>query len=294
MLTDEFLIYFQTERNKSDLTIDSYRVDLQEFETFFDSLNEGITWTNVDENTIREWIIYMMDEQHMKASSVNRKLSALRTFFRYLLMTKHIERNPMVRVSGPKRQKPLPVFARDDEMNLLLDHLDEDVTYEGVLAKTVMLLLYLTGMRRAEILSLCDANIDFVNKQLKVTGKRNKQRIIPFGSELDEQLRQYLQARSEQFGIGFEHLLINAKASPLTPAQVTKIVKDNLAAVTTQKRRSPHVLRHTFATSMLNSGADLAAIQKLLGHASLATTQVYTHVSFEELKDAYKNAHPRS
>lgn len=294
MLTDEFLIYFQTERNKSDLTIDSYRVDLQEFETFFDSLNEGITWTNVDENTIREWIIYMMDEQHMKASSVNRKLSALRTFFRYLLMTKHIERNPMVRVSGPKRQKPLPVFVRDDEMNLLLDHLDEDVTYEGVLAKTVMLLLYLTGMRRAEILSLCDANIDFVNKQLKVTGKRNKQRIIPFGSELDEQLRQYLQARSEQFGIGFEHLLINAKASPLTPAQVTKIVKDNLAAVTTQKKRSPHVLRHTFATSMLNSGADLAAIQKLLGHASLAATQVYTHVSFEELKDAYKNAHPRS
>lgn len=294
MLTDEFLIYFQTERNKSDLTIDSYRVDLQEFETFFDSLNEGITWINVDENTIREWIIYMMDEQHMKASSVNRKLSALRTFFRYLLMTKHIERNPMVRVSGPKRQKPLPAFVRDDEMNLLLDHLDEDVTYEGVLAKTVMLLLYLTGMRRAEILSLCDANIDFVNKQLKVTGKRNKQRIIPFGSELDEQLRQYLQARSEQFGIGFEHLLINAKASPLTPAQVTKIVKDNLAAVTTQKKRSPHVLRHTFATSMLNSGADLAAIQKLLGHASLATTQVYTHVSFEELKDAYKNAHPRS
>lgn len=294
MLTDEFLIYFQTERNKSDLTIDSYRVDLQEFETFFDSLNEGITWTNVDENTIREWIIYMMDEQHMKASSVNRKLSALRTFFRYLLMTKHIERNPMVRVSGPKRQKPLPVFVRDDEMNLLLDHLDEDVTYEGVLAKTVMLLLYLTGMRRAEILSLCDANIDFANKQLKVTGKRNKQRIIPFGSELDEQLRQYLQARSEQFGIGFEHLLINAKASPLTPAQVTKIVKGNLAAVTTQKKRSPHVLRHTFATSMLNSGADLAAIQKLLGHASLATTQVYTHVSFEELKDAYKNAHPRS
>lgn len=294
MLTDEFLIYFQTERNKSDLTIDSYRVDLQEFETFFDSLNEGITWTNVDENTIREWIIYMMDEQHMKASSVNRKLSALRTFFRYLLMTKHIERNPMVRVSGPKRQKPLPVFVRDDEMNLLLDHLDEDVTYEGVLAKTVMLLLYLTGMRRAEILSLCDANIDFVNKQLKVTGKRNKQRIIPFGSELDEQLRQYLQARSEQFGIGFEHLLINAKASPLTPAQVTRIVKDNLAAVTTQKKRSPHVLRHTFATSMLNSGADLAAIQKLLGHASLATTQVYMHVSFEELKDAYKNAHPRS
>ena len=294
MLTDEFLIYFQTERNKSDLTIDSYRVDLQEFETFFDSLNEGITWTNVDENTIREWIIYMMDEQHMKASSVNRKLSALRTFFRYLLMTKHIERNPMVRVSGPKRQKPLPAFVRDDEMNLLLDHLDEDVTYEGVLAKTVMLLLYLTGIRRAEILSLCDANIDFVNKQLKVTGKRNKQRLIPFGSELDEQLRQYLQARSEQFGIGFEHLLINAKASPLTPAQVTKIVKDNLAAVTTQKKRSPHVLRHTFATSMLNSGADLAAIQKLLGHASLATTQVYTHVSFEELKDAYKNAHPRS
>ena len=294
MLTDEFLIYFQTERNKSDLTVDSYRVDLKEFESFFDSLNEGITWTNVDENTIREWIIYMMDEQHMKASSVNRKLSALRTFFRYLLMTKRIGRNPMLRITGPKRQKPLPVFVRDGEMNQLLEYLDQDTTYEGVLAKTVMLMLYLTGMRRAEMLSLCDGNIDFVNHQLKVTGKRNKQRIIPFGGELEQQIRQYLQARSDQFGIGFDHLLVNAKASPLTPSQLTKIVKDSLSAVTMQTKRSPHVLRHTFATSMLNSGADLAAIQKLLGHASLATTQVYTHVSFEELKDAYKNAHPRS
>ena len=294
MLTEDFLIYFQTERNKSDLTVENYRIDLKEFETFFDSLNEGITWTNVDESTIREWVIYMMEEQQLKASSVNRKLSALRSFFRYLLMTRRIDVNPMLRITGPKRQKPLPAFMRDDEMNRLLEYLDEDTSYEGVLAKTVILMLYLTGMRRAEILSLSDDDIDFASRQIKVTGKRNKQRIIPFGNELEQQVRQYLQARSDQFGISFDRLFINTKAAPLTPTQLTAIVKDNLSTVTTQEKRSPHVLRHTFATSMLNSGADLAAIQKLLGHASLATTQVYTHVSFEELKTAYKNAHPRS
>lgn len=294
MLTEDFLNYFQTERNKSDLTVSSYKVDLEEFEKFFDSLYEGITWTNVDESVVREWVVYLMEHDHMKPTSVNRKLSALRSFFRYLQRRQLIDRNPMARVTGPKKQKVLPAFVREGDMDQLLGQLDEDDSYEGVLAKTAIQMLYLTGMRRAEVLSLCDGDVDFVNRQIKVTGKRNKQRLVPFGNELEEQLRLYLNARSEQFGIGFDHLLINKKAEPLTPGQLTRLVKAELSTVTMQQKRSPHVLRHTFATAMLNNGADLSAIQKLLGHASLATTQIYTHVSFEELKDAYQNAHPRS
>jgi len=294
MLTEDFLEYFRTERNKSELTVLSYRKDLEEFETFFESLKENITWTNVDESVVREWVIYLMDDQHMTASSVSRKLSALRSFFHYLLRMQVVTSNPMTRITGPKKQKYLPVFVRENEMNTMLEELSRDDTYEGILSLTVILMLYLTGMRRAEILSLSDRDIDFSSKQIKVTGKRNKQRVIPFGNELESQIKRYLYAREQQFGVGFENLFINKKGTPLSKAQISEIVKRELSTVTTQQKKSPHVLRHTFATAMLNSGADLTSIQKLLGHASLATTQVYTHVSFEELKNAYQNAHPRS
>lgn len=294
MLTEDFLEYFRTERNKSELTVLSYRKDLEEFETFFESLKENITWTNVDESVVREWVIYLMDDQHMTASSVNRKLSALRSFFHYLLRMQVVTSNPMTRITGPKKQKYLPVFVRENEMNTMLEELSRDDTYEGILSLTVILMLYLTGMRRAEILSLSDRDIDFSSKQIKVTGKRNKQRVIPFGNELESQIKRYLYAREQQFGVGFENLFINKKGTPLSKAQISEMVKRELSTVTTQQKKSPHVLRHTFATAMLNSGADLTSIQKLLGHASLATTQVYTHVSFEELKNAYQNAHPRS
>lgn len=294
MLTEDFLEYFRTERNKSELTVLSYRKDLEEFETFFESLKENITWTNVDESIVREWVIYLMDDQRMTASSVNRKLSALRSFFHYLLRMQVVTSNPMTRITGPKKQKYLPVFVRENEMNTMLEELSRDDTYEGILSLTVILMLYLTGMRRAEILSLSDRDIDFSSKQIKVTGKRNKQRVIPFGNELESQIKRYLYAREQQFGVGFENLFINKKGTPLSKAQISEIVKRELSTVTTQQKKSPHVLRHTFATAMLNSGADLTSIQKLLGHASLATTQVYTHVSFEELKNAYQNAHPRS
>lgn len=294
MLIDDFLEYFRTERNKSDLTVANYGNDLKEFESFFESLNEGIKWTTVDECVVREWVIYLVDVMHMKPTSVNRKLSALRSFYHYLMRMKLVGVNPMIRITGPKKQKPLPAFVRDSEMDELLGLLDADMTYEGILSKTVILTLYLTGMRRAEILSLSDNDIDFHARQLKVTGKRNKQRIIPFGEELDRQLKTYLQARDEKFGIGFETLLVCPKGKAMTAGKLAMIVKKGLSMVTTQQKKSPHVLRHTFATSMLNTGADLASIQKLLGHASLATTQIYTHVSFEELKTAYQNAHPRS
>lgn len=294
MLTQEFLDYFESERNCSDKTIESYGKDLAEFEEFFNSLNENVSWETVDESIIREWTIYLLDEKQMKASSVNRKLSALRSFYHYLIKRGIVDVNPTTRITGPKRQKVLPVFMREKEMDRLLNLLSQDSTYDGVLARTVILTLYLTGMRRAEMLSLTDYDIDFQGRQVKVTGKRNKQRIIPMGPELCDTLRQYMHLRNATFADGATRLFLGKKGRPLTEEQLRQIVRDSLSMVSTAPKRSPHVLRHTFATAMLNAGADLASIQKLLGHASLNTTQVYTHVSFEELKNAYQNAHPRS
>ena len=294
MLKEKFLEYFKSERNCSPLTIASYGNDLNEFEEFFEGLNESITWETVDETVVREWVINLLDDKQLENSSVNRKLSTLRSFYRYLLKIGAVDKDPMLRVVGPKKKKVLPAFIRAKEMDELIGLLESDKSYEGVLHKTVILMLYLTGMRRAELLALEDKDIDYVNKQIKVTGKRNKQRIIPFGSELEACMHEYMNVRSEQFDCGFEKLFVGVKGKPLSGSQVESIVKDNLARVTTQQKRSPHVLRHTFATAMLNNNADLVSIQKLLGHASLSTTQVYTHVSFEELKKAYQNAHPRS
>jgi integrase/recombinase XerC len=294
MLKEKFLEYFKSERNCSDQTITSYGTDLTEFEKFFESLHEGITWTSVTESVVREWMIYLFEGQKMKSASVNRKLSTLRSFYHYLIKIGELKVNPMTRITGPKKEKVLPVFIREKEMDRLIDMLEEDKSYEGLLNKTVVLMLYLTGIRRAELLGLEDGDVDFVNKQIKVTGKRNKQRIIPFGKELEDCMREYLESRFNEFGRGFEKFFIDTKGFELSKSRVESIVKSNLSKVTTQQRRSPHVLRHTFATAMLNHDADLMSIQKLLGHTSLNTTQVYTHVSFEELKKTYQNAHPRS
>ena len=294
MLKEKFLEYFKSERNCSPLTVASYGSDLDEFEEFFEGLNESITWETVDETVVREWVINLLDDKKLENSSVNRKLSTLRSFYRYLLKIGAVDKDPMLRIVGPKKKKVLPAFIREKEMDELIDLLESDKSYKGILHKTVILMLYLTGMRRAELLSLEDKDIDYINKQIKVTGKRNKQRIIPFGEELECCMHEYMNARSDQFSQGFEKLLISVKGTPLSESQVETIVKDNLARVTTQQKRSPHVLRHTFATALLNNNADLVSIQKLLGHTNLNTTQVYTHVSFEELKKAYQNAHPRS
>ncbi len=294
MLKEKFLEYFKSEKNCSDQTIVSYGTDLAEFERFFESLHEGVTWTSVDESVVREWMVYLLDERKMKSASVNRKLSTLRSFYHYLIKIGELKVNPMTRITGPKKEKVLPVFIREKEMDRLIDLLEEDKSYEGVLNKTVVLMFYLTGIRRAELLGLEDKDIDFAGKQIKVTGKRNKQRIIPFGKELEDCMREYLESRFMEFGRGFEKFFIDTKGKCLSEDKAGRIVKESLSKVTTQRKRSPHVLRHTFATAMLNHEADLSSIQKLLGHASLNATQIYTHVSFEELKKTYQNAHPRS
>lgn len=294
MLIDSFLEYLKSERNYSVATVENYAIDLVQFETFFESLNEGITWEKVDASVVREWEVQLLDDKKMSAASVNRKLSALRSFYRYLLMVGKVEANPMLKIAGPKNKSKLPVFVREKEMESLFEIMDSDKSFKGLRDRLVILMFYLTGMRRAELLSLKDADVDFSLKQIKVTGKRNKQRIIPMGTELMGAVKEYVSERRASFAVCSESLFVGDDGLPLTVGEVTRIVKDNLAKVTTNKKRTPHVLRHSFATALLNADADLPSIQKLLGHESLKTTEVYTHLSFEELKDAYKNAHPRS
>ena len=292
--TDSFLEYLAAERNYSSATIESYAKDLSMFQEFLEEQNPNASWTAVEAEDVREWVIYLMDEQKMAASSVNRRLSAMRSFYKYLRRVGRVSINPMEKVVAPKKKRPLPYYVRESEMDRLLELTAEDRSFKGIRDRLVLMMFYETGIRRAELLGMTDASVDLVTKQIKVTGKRNKQRIIPFGEELESEIKAYQMAREETLGQRtFPALFVTEKGTAMNEKQVSKIVKENLSKVTTIKKRSPHVLRHSFATAMLNNKADLTSIQKLLGHESVSTTEIYTHVSFEELKSEYKNAHPR-
>lgn len=292
--TDSFLEYLGAERNYSSATIESYAKDLSMFQEFLEEQNPDSSWTAVEAGDVREWVIYLLDERKMEASSVNRRLSALRSFYKYLRRVGLVSINPMEKVVAPKKKRPLPYFVRESEMDRLLELTAEDRSFKGVRDRLILMMFYETGIRRAELLGMTDASVDLIAKQIKVTGKRNKQRIVPFGKELESEINAYWTAREETLGRqAFPTLFVTDEGTPMNETQVSKIVKENLSKVTTIKKRSPHVLRHSFATAMLNNHADLTSIQKLLGHESVATTEIYTHVSFEELKSEYKNAHPR-
>lgn len=292
--TDSFLEYLKSERNDSPLTVEAYAKDLALFQDFLEAQNPDSSWATVESADVREWIIYLMDEQGLSAASVNRKLSAMRTYYRYLRRMGWVGINPMERVVAPKKKRNLPEVVTESDMDRLFDMTAEDKSFEGIRNRLILMMFYETGVRRAELLGMTDSSVDMFAKQVKVTGKRNKQRIVPFGEELEREIKEYLEIRQSEVPMeSYPSLFITKKGAPMTVAGVTKVVKDNLSKVTTKKKRSPHVLRHSFATAMLNNNADLASIQKLLGHASVATTEIYTHVSLEDLKNAYKNAHPR-
>lgn len=293
---DSFLEYLKSERNRSMHTIDGYEVALRGFQQFIHSLDDELTWNTVDADVVRDWILYLLDEKGMAPETVNMKLSALRTFYHYLLLIGEVTANPTTMLSGPKKKKHLPVFVKEQDMNRLLDKTMFGDDFSGVRDRMVMLMLYMTGVRRAELLGLRDCDVMLQERQLKVTGKRNKQRIIPFGEELASEIERYTNLRDKMFGgrEAEEYFFVNDKGHRMVPQQLRMIVYNRLGEVTRQQKRSPHVLRHSFATAMLNHGADLQSIQKLLGHESLTTTQIYTHLSFEELKKEYKSAHPRT
>lgn len=293
MIIAEFINYLRYERNYSEKTIAYYETSNEEFQRYFMLMDSSLTWQTVDKDVVRMWMESLMD-QGEAAGTVNKKLSALRAFFRYMLRKGIITVNPMATIKGPKKEKPLPMFVRESEMNRLLDdYSGECNNYSQLLARTIVLMLYETGMRKSEFLGLKDADIDFITRQIKVTGKRDKQRIIPFGDEMETTIRQYMAIRDEHFPEHPDSFLISKRGKMLSPTAFGNIVKEQLSLVTTIKKRSPHVLRHSFATAMLNNGANLESVQKLLGHQSLETTQVYTHTTFEQLKKAYEKAHPR-
>lgn len=294
MWIDSFLEYLRSDRGYSPLTVRKYGDSLVAFQNFFEGLDKTLTWSTVDASVVREWIVFMLDEEGKDVSTVNYGgLSPLRTFYKYLRRMGWVDVNPMEKVVAPKMPKKLPSFVREAEMDRLLDEMKDDTSFEGIRDRLIVMMFYETGIRRAELLSLKDADIDLRTMQLKVTGKRNKQRIVPFGEELKGQVAQYLSVRNELLKNTPERLFVKKDGKLVSYANVGVIVKKNLALVTQQKKRTPHVLRHSFATAMLNNDADLGSIQKLLGHENLATTEIYTHLSFEELKNVYKNAHPR-
>lgn len=293
LMVDLFLDYLKLERNYSPATVKHYRDDLKEFERFFQELDSQLSWETVDSDIVRRWMEAMMDRGNV-ASSVNRRLSALRSFYRYALRRNLVEKDPVHGIQGPKRKRPLPQFLKEAEMDRLLDENMWTDCYKDVLARTIIVTFYETGIRISELIGLNDKDVDYINCEIKVTGKRDKQRIIPFGDELSETLISYQHRRNAEMKCESEAFFRTEKGERVTDAQVRQIVKTNLSKVSTLKKRSPHVLRHTFATAMLNHEAGLESVKKLLGHESLSTTEIYTHTTFEQLKKVYKNAHPRA
>ena len=292
-MIDQFLNYLRFERNASPQTVQTYEDSLREFESYLTFREDGLSLETVDTDLIRDWMESLMDRGN-NASTINKKLSALRSFFRYALKRRLVQKDPAHAVVGLKKSKPLPQFVREGEMDRLLDDVEWGDNYKDVRARTLLLLLYETGLRRSELTGLDDGDIDFETGQLKVTGKRSKQRIVPFGPELAETLRKYVVVRDEQLKGDCDALFLSDKGHRMTGQQVYEIVHRYLTGATSLKKRSPHVLRHSFATAMLNNGAGLESIRNLLGHESVSTTEIYAHTTFEQLKRVYKEAHPRA
>ena len=293
MMINEFLNYLKFERNRSDLTIKNYGEDLRAFKEFYGNLEGCHSWKSVDSDIIRDWMESMMDKGN-NATSINRRLSALRSFYRFALARKLVDKDPVHGVTGPKKGRPLPQFLKENEMDRLLDVEGWTEGFEDVRDRTIIMTFYETGIRLAELIGLDDSIVDFSNRQLKVTGKRNKQRVIPFGEELLATLCDYMKCRDKEADRQSEALFVTAKRQRMTSSQVREGVRKNLSKVCTLKKRTPHVLRHTFATAMLNNKAGIESVKKLLGHESLSTTEIYTHTTFEQLKREYYSAHPRA
>lgn len=293
MMIDKFLDYLKFERNRSELTVKNYRDDLRSFEKFFRDLKNPVSWESVDSDVVRNWMERMMDEGN-NAASINRRLSALRSFYRFALSRKLVDKDPVHGITGPKKGKPLPQFLKEKEMDRLLEREYWTRSFEDVRDRAIIMTFYETGIRLSELTGLDDKMVDFAKYQLKVTGKRNKQRIIPFGEELCTTLRDYMECRDREVGRLSEALFVTDEGQRMSASLVRERVKRSLSKVCTLKKRSPHVLRHTFATAMLNHKAGIESVKKLLGHESLSTTEIYTHTTFEQLKREYSIAHPRA
>ncbi|MDR0686492.1 MAG: tyrosine-type recombinase/integrase [Dysgonamonadaceae bacterium] len=292
MFVESFIKYLECERNYSSHTLEAYINDLSQFKDFVNG-GSALDPHDIDAVWVRRWMVSLMDEKYSPLS-INRKLSTLKSYFRYLRRNKLLETNPLATVQGPKAGKPLPKFVKDKDMSTLLANDNYGDKFEDERDKAILDTFYCTGIRCAELAGLKNNDVDFSSQTIKVTGKRNKQRIIPFAVPLETTLRSYLHKRNSEIEMQSDAFFVHKNGRQLSNSMIYKIVKSRLATVQNLKQRSPHVLRHTFATSMLNNGANLRAVKELLGHESLASTEIYTHTSFEELKKIYQQAHPRA
>ena len=292
-MVNQFLAYLSYERNRSLATVSSYRKDLEAFQKFVQAQNPTLLWADVDADLVRDWMAEMMNEGQ-RATSINRRLSALRSFYRFALARNLVKSDPVQGVVGPKKDKPLPQFLKEKEMDELLQEDFWTDCYGDVRDRMIIMTFYETGIRLAELMNLCDGDVDFMSGQLKVTGKRNKQRLIPFGAELSQALQHYMGVRDAQVVRHSAALFLANDGQQMTADAIRYRVKKHLSLVSTLKKRTPHVLRHTFATAMLNHKTGIESVKKLLGHESLSTTEIYTHTTFEQLKREYLNAHPRA
>ncbi|KAA6350788.1 Tyrosine recombinase XerC [termite gut metagenome] len=292
MVIKAFLDYLLYERNYSERTIAIYGTNVMQFRQFVREKSASDI-TEIKPETIREWIFFLMDKGY-SSTSVNSKLSSLRSFYKYLLKQGIVTVTPVGKIVGPKNKKPLPVFLKESEMDKVLDDIDFGEGYIGCRDRLIIEMFYNTGIRLSELIGLDDSSIDTSTSSIKVTGKRNKQRLIPFGEELKCELLCYISIRDKTIPIKSEAFFVRKDGKRLSKRIVGYVVRKHLSKVVTLKKRSPHVLRHTFATAMLNNESELGAIKELLGHKSLATTEIYTHTTFKELKKVYKQAHPRN
>lgn len=289
-----FLNFLKFEKRYSRHTVISYETDLKAFFTYMEATFGAVPVVQITHTYIRSWLASLKDEG-LKAKSINRKISSLKSFFKFQIRAGVIRQSPMAKVVAPKNEKRLPAFVADKDITTLMEHVEFPDSWQGQTDRLLLAMFYHTGMRLSELITLKESQVNSANQTVKVLGKGNKERIIPIGQQLLSQVSAYI-AEKKTRGIPntLGILLVNEKGRNLNPRTVYASVKKYLSLVTTIEKRSPHVLRHTFATHLTNNGADLNAVKELLGHSSLAATQVYTHNTIEKLKDVYKKAHPKA
>jgi integrase/recombinase XerC len=282
-----FLRYLQFEKRYSPLTVKAYHDDLEQFRNFWESGEEKFTPSSNDYKLIRSWLVSLLNNK-VNSRSVNRKISTLKSFYRYLITQGAIKSNPLKKVIRPKIKKKLPIFISPEHLDILLDKIDFGNSFQGIRNRLIIELLFCTGIRRSELITLEKNSVHVKELIIKVLGKRSKERIIPILPELASDIEEYVKIKNQLLPeINNNRLFLTEKGEPIYGTLVYRVVRSYLATVTTINKKSPHILRHSFATAMLNNGADLNAIREILGHSSLAATQVYTHNTFEKLKKLY-------
>ena len=292
-MIESFLKYIEFEKRYSKHTVISYKNDLEQFNIFLSNLDQQLNLQSVVYPHIRSWVITLV-EDGISPSSVNRKMASLRSYYKFLMKSGALKKDPTIQLKALKTSKRLPQFAQESEMQRLFDLVDFGNDFTGKRDELMMELLYATGIRRSELIALKVDSINLGKSQIKVLGKRNKERIIPLNTEVAELIQKYLKMRDEAFGNTNNFLLLTDKGAQLYDGFVYRKVSRYLGATTSLEKKSPHILRHTFATHLLNNGADLNAVKELLGHSSLAATQVYTHNSLDKLKKVFEQAHPKA